>query len=391
MARVLVINLGWEQQPLIEQLLEGNELYGIDENISKDKRFKHIMKCNLNEYEKMVEFGRDMKVEAVISDQCDYSLLAQYIVSDHLQLTGPTWEGAYYSNNKYMQRDMCRKQGILIPKYELVLNNEQVKEFALKVGFPIIIKPTDNRGSIGVTKVRDEKEISQALVKAQTCSKSTQVLAEEYIAGTQYTVDGYAYVEQGCKTLAIAEKTMINGDGEVAMEINYPALLSDEEYIYLEQTNQKVNNILNYKFGITHSEYIRRNGRFYLVESANRGGGCLTSALIIKNVSGIDLMRTYIDDCIGGKKNEQVQIANVRKDPVTLKFFRFNNGKIISIDGWDDISRDKNCIFGRLSVQEGMQISNITSDANRHGFIICRGDAKIARELTNRLTVDNDK
>ena len=391
MAKVLIINLGWEQQPLIERLSGDNELYGINEDSKEDARFKKILRCGLNNYIDMVRFGKEMGVEAVISDQCDYSLLAQYIVARNMNIPGPTWQGAYYSNNKYMQRQKCEERGILIPKYRLVVERSQVAAFANEVGYPIIIKPTDNRGSIGVTKIMQESEIGQAILLAQTCSKSAQVLAEEYIEGTQYTVDGYAFREKGCKTLAIAQKTMISGEKEVAMEINYPALLSEGSYRDLEVTNEAVNNNLGYRFGMTHSEYISRDGKYYLVESANRGGGCLTSAMIVQNVSGIDIMDNYINDCIEGQRSLMQESSVVETNSVTLKFFKFSSGRIKRIDGWEGIRNDKNYIYGKLSVSEGMQIDAITSDANRHGFVICRGDAKVARELTSRLTVENDR
>ena len=153
--------------------------------------------------------------------------------------------------------------------------------FIKDVGYPIILKPSDNRGSIGVVKVSSPDEVETAFITAVSSSRSQMVLAEEFIDGIQFTVDGYIQSNKRAKSLAIGEKTMLSDQVQVAMGISYPSSLNKDEYDKLLCLNEIVNEKLGYDFGMTHTEYMLRDGNFYLIESSNRGGGCFTSEIIV--------------------------------------------------------------------------------------------------------------
>lgn len=390
MTRVLFINPGWEQQPLVNRLIDHFEceLYGVclpDSKIESYSGFKKILSAGLFDIEKIAEFAKSHRIEAVISDQCDYSLFTQSIVASLLSLPCPSPESAYLSNNKYLQRLKAQDAGILIPRFKLCYCTEDIAYFAEIVGFPLILKPVDNRGSIGIVKASSFKEIDTAFVRALSCSRSQLVLVEEYIEGTQFTVDGYIVPGEKPKTLAIGEKIMLSDQIQVAMGISYPAALPDSLYNYLASLNESVNARLDYVFGMIHSEYMYRDGQFYLIESSNRGGGCFTSAIVVPKVTGLNLLDQYIYDCL----NIQLRILTpetcINKNSVTLRFFSLPEGRFNGISNWNMISESKQCLFSRINVSNGDQIQKITSDANRHGFFIVAGSNDDAVELITMM------
>ena len=394
MTRVLFINPGWEQQPLTHRLIEpfGCELnavyppYSKVENVSK---FTKILFADLFDIEKILAFGKSEKVEAVISDQCDYSLYTQSMIASLLNLPGPSPESAYLSNNKYLQRLKAKKAGILIPRFRLCYCSNDVSDFADVIGYPLILKPVDNRGSIGVVKVNSCTEIEAALARSVSCSRSQLILAEEYIKGIQFTVDGYIVPDAKPKTLAIGEKIMLSDQIQVAMGISYPASLPEPLYDYLARLNETVNARLGYKFGMIHSEYICRDGQFYLIESSNRGGGCFTSEIIVPAVAGVNLLEQYISDCLGAHCNILGSETVINKNPVTLRFFSLPEGLYNGISNWNKLSESKKCLLSRINVSYGDQIMSISSDADRHGFVIVAGDHDDALELVNMMELVN--
>ena len=366
---------------MIEHLASRNEheLYGIhyDDRPHCSNLFRQIFTADLRDLQQIIEFSDQIQPQAVISDQCDYSLFVQSLVAHRHELSGPTLEAAQFSNNKYLQRLQSKKTGIKIPEFELCWIPEQVHAFAEKHSFPIIIKPVDNRGSFGVIKIEHADDINSSFHCSIIHSHSRTLLVEEFIEGVHITVDGYAFPQNGNRSIALATKEL-DPEIPVAMEIVYPGELSDELFSDALKINESVNKKLGYSFGMTHSEYMIRGGEVFLIESANRGGGVYTSEIIAPYSADIDLVSQYVSDCLGEK-------SDLFKPPkhlnVVLRFFSFNLGKISKITGWEHICAEKNMLKCDLFVKPGDTINSVTSDANRHGYIIYKGTVQDANAL----------
>ncbi len=376
--KALVIGLSWEQQPLIDRMLQrGWTLYGIHQQGADGTAranelqncFEQIRLCDLRDLSTISEFAAQVEPEIVVSDQCDYSHFAQTFVAQQQGIAGPTIEAAQISSNKYLQREKCREQNIDIPKFQLCSNHHETVAAANAIGFPVILKPTDNRGSFGVNRVDCETQLQSAFFDALANSHSRTILVEEFIVGTHITIDGYAFPGLGCKSLALATKGLLPGTtNQVAMDIIYPGELSDDLYEKACAVNEQVNQKLGYQFGMTHSEYmITESGRVVLIESANRGGGCFTSQLIVPQVSGIDLIEQLMADVQG------IDYCNYQlpqRNPTILKFVSLDIGTISKINGVDELKDHPNVLAARLMVEPGTVIRPVSNDANRHGFII---------------------
>lgn len=387
--RFLIINLGWEQRPLIEKIVARREfdLFGVhhSNDPSLPPVFQDVFVTDLRDLAGILDYAGKIKPNYVISDGCDYSLIAQAAIAEKLDLPGPSLHGAQLSNNKFLQREFSKGKGILTPNYELCLNTKSAENFAEKNGYPIILKPTDNRGSIGVVKVNGSSELKESFFIAMSNSHSRCVLAEQFIQGQQITVDGYVFPRSGCRSVALGSKLMSKNDTQVALGIYYPGNIDTSLYYAALQHNADVNEKLGYAFGMTHTEYIIKDNQLYLIESANRGGGVFTSALVAPAVSNIDLLAQYIADCMG-------EVFNMYQDPernsVALQFFSFRPGLIKSVHGWEKLSNDPNVIKAELWVKPGEKIGEITNDANRHGYLIARGSSTEVNSLISNVELD---
>ena len=388
MRRVLIINLGWEQAPLIDRLLgkEDCEFFGIhfDDRPYRQSAFEAVHTCDSRDLVSMMRFSEEISPDAVISDECDYSLFAQAVISERFALPGPSVLAAQLGNNKYLQRQRADEKEILIPAYTLCTTMDDVEAFAELNGFPLIVKPIDNRGSFGVVKIESMKELAAGFWEALIHSHSRQVIAEDFIEGVHITIDGYAFSEIGPKSLALATKKLAEGHAQVAVDIVYPGELEVDTFKKAMSVNEIVNRELGYSFGMTHSEYMVRNDEVYLIESANRGGGVFTSELIVPFTARIDLLEQYIADCLGEDcDNYKIPVH----DPVVLRFFSFDVGRVAAIEGWSDINSHPGVLACDLFIGQGDTISAITSDANRHGFFILKGNSEDAEKLLNSVRI----
>ncbi len=167
MKRVLVINLGWEQEPLLEKLQHFDvAIYGVhyDSNYYKRIDYADLLITDLRDLDMIIDYAIKSKIDAVISDECDYSYFAQAVIAEKLGLPGPRIKEAQIATNKYLQRCRAKEHGILIPDFKLVTCIEDIYSFINNVGFPVIIKPVDNRGSFGVSKINSFEEINNMLI-----------------------------------------------------------------------------------------------------------------------------------------------------------------------------------------------------------------------------------
>lgn len=389
--RVLVINIGWEQEPLIDKLLDQEcELYGIhyDESAYRSSEFQDILVTDLRDLEKIINFADEVSPDVVISDQCDYSFFAQSVLCEKCGLPGPRIEQGQVSSSKLIQRRLAERKGILIPKFSEITQPDEIYDFLEKVNYPIILKPIDNRGSFGVTKVTNEQEILTAYMTALSHSHSRIILAEEFIQGIEMTIDGYCFQEKPV-SLALARKGHVDDKRQVSVDIKYPGEIPERLYQKAMNLNAEVAKKLGYKFGMIHSEYILTpSGDIYLIESANRGGGAYTSEIIVPTVSGVNILEAYINDCFGKRLTSEPSV--IKKNEVILKFFSFAPGKITAIHGVESAKRNPFLKKIRLAVQPGDVIGEISNDSNRHGFVIVNSKSQVreqAAEIIDSITV----
>ena len=392
--RILIIGIGWEQEPLIKELfkLSNSDIYAIHYNNSHKKHnYKDICYCDLKNLGDVIDFADKIQPTAVLSDQDDYALSCQAVIASKFNLPGPSIINAQISVNKYLQRNKCKDQNINHPEFELIHSIEQVYSFSKKNNYPIIIKPIDNRGSQGVVKINTHQEVEHAFYESLKYSISGLMIVEDFISGQEVTVDGYCFSE-GPRSLALATKGKINNALQVSFDIKYPGDLDIVLTKKILRNNEDVIKKLGYNFGMTHAEYIIDDKEdIYLVEAANRGGGCFTSEIIVPNNSGVDLVTKLINDSI---PNVNINERVFEKKEVLLKFLNFKPGVVKNITGLDILNTSPDVLSYRIPIVKGDKISMTTSDANRHGFVIVKSKLNVrtvCNNLINQINIEYEK
>ena len=105
-----------------------------------------------------------------------------------LELPAPFgYETALNVTNKgYMKRRMI-ESGIPTSKYYSVDSSTDIE--SLELIYPVMVKPADSNGSLGVKKANDKEELNQYLIEALNISRSSTAIAEEFNAGIEVSVD----------------------------------------------------------------------------------------------------------------------------------------------------------------------------------------------------------
>lgn len=109
-----------------------------------------------------------------------------------LTLPGLSKEQALACRNKGLQRNAWRVAGIPVPKYRVIDREPDGISRPVaawmdgnELGFPVVVKPIDGSGSMGVTVVRDCSDLASV-----DDGSFAQVICEEFAEGSEWHIDG---------------------------------------------------------------------------------------------------------------------------------------------------------------------------------------------------------
>lgn len=204
----------------------------------------------------------------------------------------------YLTNKIYMKQKMVDND---IPTAKYLFVNENQKDINISnLNFPLIVKPVDSNGSKGVKKVMNNKELKTFLQEAFDYSISKKAIIEEFKEGTELSID--VYVENGlAKLLSITTSNKIeeNKDSFTILQSEFPPKINYSEK-HVREIVQQIVDVFGLKNTPLLVQMIVGDGEYNVVEfSARMGGG--SKYHLINVLSGIDIMKIYVEMVMGGK------------------------------------------------------------------------------------------
>ncbi len=102
-----------------------------------------------------------------------------------LPFTGSGVLGSAISMDKLRTKRLLQGAGLPTPRYCVIRNEADMVEAGEQLGLPLMVKPSDEGSSIGMTKVErpDQMQAAWELASGFHCD----VFAEEWVAGPEYT------------------------------------------------------------------------------------------------------------------------------------------------------------------------------------------------------------
>lgn len=396
MKKIMIIAGGQWQVPLVKKAKEMG-LYVINTNPFKDSpAFKYADAHEISDVldiDKNLEIAEKYLPEAIVTDQSDIAVPTVAYISEKLGLKGIGVEKAKLFTNKYLMRDFCKNNDYPTPDYMLCETSEQALDFFKKYK-KIIIKPLDSQSSRGVFTIETEDELKKLFEETRNFSNSEKmVLAEEFIEGTEFTVDGII-ADKKHSSLAISQKKHYKEFPNVASELYFTQTNLEFDYDILKKQHNSMIEDMGLPYGLTHAEYIFSNGKFYLVEVAARGGGTNISGIIVKYMSGIDNMELLLRLALGEDVSAKEIEYNIQSNKYCiLKFFDFPTGKVKKIDGEDFLKNNSNILDYRLNFKVGDVLHSPVDDSKRVGhYIACAESEKelqlLINEVNNKVRVE---
>jgi biotin carboxylase len=298
--KLAIIGASYLQRPLVEKAKDMG-LYTIcfawaDGAVCADVADK-FYPISIVEKDEILNVCRKENIDGICSVASDVAAPTVAYIAEKLGLVGNSYEAACKANNKYEMRRVFMDAGVPCPRFKKVQLQEGIEPVDLE--YPLIVKPVDRSGSLGVAKINNKEGLGIAVEKALEFSFCKQAIVEEYIEGREISVEFISYKGKHYP-LQITDKVTTEAPHFVELEHHQPADLSPQMYEKVYALTDKALTALGLTNGASHSEYrITDDGRIFVMEIGGRMGGDFIGSDLVKLSTGYDFLQAVIDVALG--------------------------------------------------------------------------------------------
>lgn len=373
--KLAVIGASYLQQPLVEKAKEmGLEVHCFaweDGAVCKDIA-DHFYPISIIEKEEILSICQQIGINGICTIASDVAAPTVAYVAEKMGLVGNSYESAVRANNKYLMRESFSKADVPCPKYMVVtpetLNTPTVLDGLREFQYPIIIKPSDRSGSLGVSKICTPAEYYPAIDQAMEVSFRHEAMIEEFIEGREISVEFISY--QGHHyPLQITDKVTTGAPHFVELEHHQPSTLSKEMYETIYSITEKALDALGITNGASHSEYkITPKGRIAIMEIGARMGGDFIGSNLVRLSTGYDFLKGVIEVALGNFEAPRITEQNYSG----VYFLCKETEQLLPIiENWKD---NPAFVYGEITDTE---LRKVEKSSDRSGYVIYKSNKKI--------------
>lgn len=244
--------------------------------------------------------------------------------------------GSLFDKNKF--KDACISCGVTVPKEY---------RYDDKIDYPVIVKPTDNGGSRGITICYSKSELEEAYEKAKSFSDARKAIIEEYICADEvmlyFTVcDGNVELSAMCDRYM---ERFFDKITQLPVAYYYPS--KHLKYVNKE-IKDKFKKLIDYfsiKNGLIAFQSFVRDGDIIPFDPTYRLDGTM-SYHIVEEVNGNNILSQLINYSLTGT----MQIKHgIQENPIFNKIgfqipILLKKGIISQISGMDKLLQNDNIL-----------------------------------------------
>jgi len=258
-------------------------------------------------------FLRQVKVDRLVAlDDFDVEKAAH--LREEFRIPGMGTTTGRYFRDKLAMRVKAKEEGIPVPGFSSVFNDEDINTFIAEYPGPWVVKPRSEASASGIQKVHTGEELWKVI--HELGDERQRYLVEQFKPGDVYHVD--ALTLDG-KVLFSRVSRYLSTPMEVAhgggIFRSHTVPFKEEEDKILQKLNKEVLQKFGMNFSASHTEFIRSNetGEYYFLETSSRVGGAHLAEMVEAS-SGINLWGEWARMEIAKARNEKYKLPKVRSD-----------------------------------------------------------------------------
>ena len=352
----------------------------------------------------LIALAREEKVDGVLVGVADILVPSYCKVCEALNLPCyATQQIVDVFAFKDVFKSTCERYGVHgIP--EFYLDADMKREDLDKIVYPVMVKPVDNGGGVGMTVAYNEEELKAGVKLALENSHKKRFIVEKYMQcddmGMYYTFkDGY------CSASCIYDRYTTDeqpGLSRVCLGGTYPSKHLDEYFERMHPNAIRLFKEIGIENGVLMLSGFYENGEFYVYDTGFRLQG-EAPHLLMKAIHGFDqremLIRFALTGSEGDVNLETDDDTRLRGKWAATLWFLLKKGKIAKITGLEDIDKDSRVVANIQRLHEGDTvlpewIGNEKQVLTRM-YIVCNSKMELADTLkyymnTVKVVDEND-
>lgn len=310
MKKLAVIGASYLQLPLVNKAKEMDlevHCFAWEEGAVCKDIADYFYPISIIEYDEILNVCEEVGIDGICTIASDVAAPTVAYVAGKMGLIANDYEAAVRANNKFLMRNAFMEAGVPCPQYKMVTSVDEASD--IDWDYPLIVKPSDRSGSLGVAKILNRDELNPAIENALSVSFKKEAMVEEFIEGREISVEFISYKGKHYP-LQITDKVTTEAPHFVELEHHQPADFTPAEYENIYRITQTALDALGITNGASHSEYkITKEGRITVMEIGGRMGGDFIGVDLVRFSTGYDFLKVVIEVALG-EFNEPRKVCN---------------------------------------------------------------------------------
>ncbi len=308
-------------------------------------------------------------ISAVLTVGTDASM-AVAAVANALKLPGIKFDDAEAATNKIKMRMRFKEHGVPSPDFLPVWSLSDAKKACKVIKFPVVIKPSDNMGARGVSRINNMNELKEAFEFAKSASPSGELILEEMMEGPELSIDAIIY--NGDVTFTgIADRIIKYPPFFVEIGHNMPSAMPDSVIESACDVMKQGIKALGLTLGAAKGDIKITPQGPMIGELAGRLSGGFMSAYTYPLSTGVDLMKAAIEVALGqepGNLEPVLSKVSIERSIISP------TGYVKKISGLEEALKVPGIKEIFIDVKVGDKISPPRSNVEKTGHIIAAAD-----------------
>lgn len=286
-------------------------------------------------------------------------------------------------------KSTCERYGIHgIP--EFYLDADMNQSDIDKIEYPVMIKPVDNGGGVGMTVVYNESELRPAVEKALEASQKKRFIVEKYMQCEDMGMY-YTFKDGVCSASCIYDRYTTDeqpGLSRVCLGGTYPSKHIKEYFERMHDNACRMFKDIGIKNGVLMLSAFYENGEFYVYDTGFRLQG-EAPHFIIKAIQGFDQREMLIRFALTGSEGDldlaEADDTYLRGNWAATLWILLRKGKISRVEGIDDIENDSRVIMNAQRLNLGDTVPEEWIGNEKQVFtriyLVCKSKEELAKAL----------
>ncbi|MGL6237010.1 MAG: ATP-grasp domain-containing protein [Segniliparus sp.] len=304
----------------------------------------------------------------------DFTVTSAAQVAAEFGLPHNSLETVERCRDKALMKEAFARAGVPTPQHRGFTSYDELKQAVADLRFPVVIKPRQMAGSLGVIKVDDPERLEEVYRESAAAVESLGGMAnspedlfqvEEYIDYPYEVSVEVAHIPGvGRQVLAVTDK--LTGAEPYFVEVGHivPSRHSANEA--LADIALRACEALGIEYGVAHFEAkVSEEGDVRVIEVAARTGGDAIMDLV-EDVYGINPYQVHVQSYLPGE-----QQSPARREPEVVAgigFLKAQPGVVAQVRP-ADLLKSPEVKFFSITARKGDLVKPLTSWRDREGFV----------------------